>query len=103
MMSLTKRHAWLVWALLLCLVVANGIMAAPSVVHVAHHANHQAKTHATSLCAWLCAAGQAVESGMAYPDAHNRTIVPFELRPVETITAVPSSPTWFRGPPHVLV
>jgi len=99
-MSMTKKHAGLVWALLLCLVVANGIMVAPSVAHVAHHANHQAKTHATSLCAWLCAAGQVVESGMVYLDANNRSIVPFDSRAVETFTASPSSPTWFRGPPR---
>lgn len=37
-------------------------MAAPSVSHAAKHANHKPGTHTTGLCAWLCAAGQGVET-----------------------------------------
>jgi len=37
-------------------------MAVPSVAHAATHASHTAGTHSTGLCAWLCAAGQAVET-----------------------------------------
>ena len=37
-------------------------MAAPGVAHAEHHGAHKADTHATGICAWLCAAGQEVES-----------------------------------------
>ena len=60
-MALVKRSG-LVWSLLLCLVLMNGLMAAPSVAHAMHHGKHQAGTHSTGLCAWLCAAGQGIES-----------------------------------------
>ena len=56
-----KRSAF-VWTLLFCLVLVNGFMAAPSVGHAGHHADHQAGTHSTGICAWMCAAGDNVES-----------------------------------------
>ncbi|MBH0179841.1 MAG: hypothetical protein HP491_18765 [Nitrospira sp.] len=53
----------LVWALLVCLVLMNGLMAVPSVTHAEHHGtHHDAGTHASGICAWLCAAGQEVEA-----------------------------------------
>lgn len=51
-----------VWSLLACLVFVNGAMVKPSVAHAAKHANHHAGTHSTGLCAWLCAAGQGIET-----------------------------------------
>lgn len=61
---LRLHRSALVWSLLLCLVLVNGFMAAPGVVHAEHHANHQAGTHSTGLCAWLCAAGQTAEDAV---------------------------------------
>jgi hypothetical protein len=58
----TVKRSGLVWGLVLCLVLVNGFMAAPSVAHAEHHGAHKAGTHATGMCAWLCAAGQQVES-----------------------------------------
>lgn len=57
-----RQRSELIWALLLCLVLVNGFMAAPSVAHTGHHATHHAGVHGTGICAWLCAAGQAIES-----------------------------------------
>ena len=96
-----KRSVF-VWALLLCIVLVNGSMAAPSVGHAQHHADHQAGTHATGICAWLCAAGQDVES----------TSVSLEsiLQLVEQPVVDHSNPVripvsfhyFFRGPPLFL-
>ena len=58
----TFKGSRLVWAVLLCLVLVNGYMAVPSVAHAEHHSTHQAGTHASGICAWLCAAGQGIES-----------------------------------------
>ncbi|MBH0200203.1 MAG: hypothetical protein HP497_12415 [Nitrospira sp.] len=61
-MLVRLKYPGAVWALVLCLVLVNAAMAAPSVAHAEHHGAHKAGTHATGICAWLCAAGQAVES-----------------------------------------
>lgn len=60
-MRVTLRQTSLVWSVLLCLVLVNGFMAAPSVGHAEHHGDHQAGTHSTGICAWLCAAGDGIE------------------------------------------
>jgi hypothetical protein len=89
-----------VWALVLCLVLTNGFMAAPSVAHAEHHGtHHDAGTHASGICAWLCAAGQEVE-----PSSVNLTSV-LQLvglsRNVSADSVVPlfSSDLFARGPP----
>ena len=61
-MLVRLKYPGAVWALVLCLVLVNGFMAAPSVAHAEHHGAHKAGTHATGICAWLCAAGQGIES-----------------------------------------
>src|SRR5689334_7263372 len=61
-MVVRLKYPGAVWVLVLCLVLVNGFMAAPSVAHAEHHGAHKAGTHTTGMCAWLCAAGQGVES-----------------------------------------
>lgn len=96
------KQSWFVWSLLTCLVLVNGAMAAPSVGHAEHHADHKAGTHSTGLCAWLCAAGQEVES--------TSILLESTLQLVEQTVVVHSNPIrvpvafhyFFRGPPHPL-
>ena len=96
------KQSWFVWLLLVCLVLVNGSMAAPSVSHAQHHADHQAGTHSTGICAWLCAAGQDVES--------TSVLLESGLQPIEQTVAVPINPihifvsfhSFFRGPPLLL-
>ena len=96
-----KRSAF-IWALLLCIVLVNGLMVAPSVGHAQHHADHQAGTHSTGLCAWLCVAGDNIESFVVPFTSHLQLIG-------HTITVAPQpvlSPSvllyFLRGPPVVL-
>ena len=93
------KRSGLVWALLFCLVLVNGFMAAPSVAHAAHHASHKAGTHSTSLCAWLCAAGQGIETGFIVPEANSLPVdyFVFEWR-AEIQQALPLQ-AFLRGPP----
>ena len=42
------------------LLLLSGLFYPATVPHAIHHAHHQAATHATALCSWLCAAGQVV-------------------------------------------
>src|SRR5574337_1507053 len=76
------KRPLLVWALLCCIVLVNGSMAAPSVGHAEHHAKHQAGTHSTGICAWLCAAGQDIEPSSIHPP-------PSALQLVERTIIVP--------------
>jgi hypothetical protein len=102
-MRVTVRRPTLVWGLLLCLVLVNGFMAAPSVGHAGHHADHQAGTHSTGICAWLCAAGQGIESAPAPLNT--------PLQPIEGLVVVQIKPTltpvslrnFSRGPPISLL
>lgn len=68
--------------LILCVLSIGGLAQAQSVEHVGHHAQHQAATHGTALCSWMCAAGTVLDSA----------VTPFqiELSPIALIT-VPDS------------
>lgn len=99
MLFQAKRLA-LVWALLLCIGLVNGFMAAPSVGHAEHHADHQAGTHSTGICAWLCAAGQDIQSVSAPLISEFQSVqwtVATRVDPVLTPGFFYHS---FRGPPH---
>lgn len=88
-----------IWVLLFCVVLVNGFMVAPGVSHPEHHEDHQATTHSTGICAWLCAAGQGIESASV-------GLSP-QLQPIERTTAASVGPflfqisfrSHFRGPP----
>ena len=64
--------------LVLCVLSVGGLAQAQSVEHAGHHAHHQAATHGTVLCSWMCAAGTVLDSA----------VVPFqaELSPIALIT-----------------
>jgi hypothetical protein len=93
-----KRPAF-VWALLLCIVLVNGLMAAPSVGHAEHHDNHQAGTHSTGICAWLCAAGVGIESSVVQLTS-DLQLVDQTIIASSPPTLSPSTLSYFlRGPP----
>lgn len=93
-----KRSAF-IWALLFCLVLVNGLMAAPSVGHAEHHADHRATTHSSGMCAWLCAAGQGIESASLPLIAELQTIQLTIAVQIDPALAPVSCPHFFRGPP----
>jgi hypothetical protein len=95
-----KRPAF-VWALLLSIVLVNGFMAVPSVGHAEHHAHHQAGTHSTGICAWLCAAGQAIESTAVVPTSSLQLVERTLVAQFDTVLAPLSLSHFFRGPPVV--
>lgn len=45
------------------LLLVGALASLQSVTHATHHAHHNAATHVTAFCAWMCAAGQIIESG----------------------------------------
>jgi hypothetical protein len=68
--------------LVLCLLSVGGLAQAQSVEHARHHAQHQAATHGTLLCSWMCAAGTVIDT----------TVVTFqaELSPIALVTLIHS-------------
>jgi len=62
----------------LCVLSVGGLAQAQLVEHAGHHAHHQAATHGTVLCSWMCAAGTVLESAVITFQA--------ELSPIDLIT-----------------
>ncbi|MGE0470642.1 MAG: hypothetical protein AB7L09_18925 [Nitrospira sp.] len=48
--------------IVLCVLAIGGIAQAQSAEHAGHHAQHQAATHGTVLCSWMCAAGTVLDT-----------------------------------------
>ena len=96
------KQSGLVWSLVVCLVLVNGLMAAPSVGHAKHHADHQAGTHSTGLCAWLCAGGVGIESVAVQLTSGLLLVERVTIPSVDVVFSVISFPHFFRGPPHFL-
>lgn len=92
----------LAWALLLCILFVNGAMAAPSVGHAEHHADHQAGTHSTGLCAWLCAGGVGIESSVVPFTSGLQLVERLSIFSVNIVPRTIQLSSFFRGPPHPL-
>jgi hypothetical protein len=50
--------------LVLCVLSVGGLAQAQAVEHAGHHAQHQAATHGTLLCSWMCAAGTVLDTAV---------------------------------------
>jgi hypothetical protein len=48
----------------LCVLSVGGLAQAQSVEHAGHHTHHQAATHSTLLCSWMCAAGAVLDTAV---------------------------------------
>lgn len=85
--------------LAVCLLLLSGTVYAQTVAHAVHHAHHQAATHGTVLCSWMCAAGQVLEGGAVcfQADAGPLTLagVPVSQAPPTILLDTPAT----RGPP----
>jgi len=101
MTMIAKRPA-IVWGLLLVMVLVSGFMAVPSVGHAEHHADHQASTHSTGLCAWLCAGGVGIESSVVQVASGLRLFEWVSSPSFNVVLRVIALPYFFRGPPSLL-
>lgn len=85
--------------LVLCLLTVGGLASAQSISHESHHAHHHKAAHATVLCNWMCAAGQAGEATTVLAPSE---IIPYEFvepRFDAGLENTFSSPATTRGPP----
>ncbi|MBM4120300.1 MAG: hypothetical protein FJ248_05295 [Nitrospira sp.] len=87
--------------LAVCLLLLSGLAYPQIVAHAGHHAAHKAATHATSLCSWVCSAGQVFEG--------TAVVFRVELNPIgaaapvvvsEPLSIVPFAIS-SRGPPSL--
>jgi hypothetical protein len=64
--------------IVLCVLAIGGIAQAQSAEHAGHHAQHQAATHGTVLCSWMCAAGTVIDSEVVFlqTERHPVALVP---------------------------
>jgi hypothetical protein len=62
----------------LCVLSVGGLVQAQAVEHAGHHAHHNAATHGTVLCSWMCAAGVVLDTAVVTFQA--------ELSPIAFIT-----------------
>ena len=93
------KQSGFVWSLLLCLVLVNGLLAAPAVAHADHHAKHQAGTHSTGLCAWQCVAGQSIDTAAVSLTSSLKCIYMVESSQIDPVRAVLPASLFSRGPP----
>ena len=86
-----------------CLLLLSGLAYPQTVAHAGHHAQHTAKTHASALCSWMCAAGQVFE-GTTVVLLSERSPVGFASPiTVSEPTSVTHLITPSRGPPSLSV
>lgn len=93
------KHIGLVWSLLACLILMNGLLAAPGVAHAEHHASHTATTHSTGLCAWQCVAAQGIEASSVCPKSTRQLIHLVASESAIQFQRLFSSLLFLRGPP----
>ncbi|MDZ4733400.1 MAG: hypothetical protein SGJ16_07430 [Nitrospirota bacterium] len=90
-----------VGGLALWLVALSGIVYPQLTAHMGQHAHHNAATHATALCFWLCIAADAVE-GTAVDVVPVRYSTALEqTSPVTQLHVCHSSQPPSRAPPFL--
>ncbi len=83
------------------LVLLSGLVYPQLTAHAAQHNHHNAATHATALCSWLCAAGHTAEGTvapvLASPTASSQAV---EVEYLATGSSV-LLPSASRSPPFI--
>ena len=90
-------------SLVLCLLLLSGLIYAQTVPHTFHHARHQAATHATVLCSWMCSAGQAFEGTAVAFQSVRSSIGVTSVVAIQEASSTVRSTALTRGPPSLSV
>ena len=87
--------------LVLCVLVVGGLAQAQSAEHAGHHAQHQAATHGTLLCSWMCDAGTVLDTAVIQLQSEQSPIeVVSHFHPLLVVTERPYT-TSSRAPPYL--
>jgi hypothetical protein len=87
--------------LVLCVLSVGGLAQAQSVEHAGHHAQHQAATHGTLLCSWMCAAGTVLDTAVVTFQAELSPIAVTVLPPVVQLSIQTCQTLPSRAPPSL--
>jgi hypothetical protein len=91
----------LVLPLVACLLLVPALASPAMVAHEAQHAHHNAATHSSALCSWLCGAGQGfdLEDSVFVPTIAFLTTLDIEStdQADDAVSVLPLS----RGPPAI--
>ena len=99
-MSHTVRKLFSI-ALVLCVLAIGGLAQAQSAEHAGHHAHHQAATHGTLLCSWMCDAGTVLDTaGIQIQSEQGPVEVALHVHPLLVVTERSHS-TASRAPPYL--
>jgi hypothetical protein len=94
-----RNQQKLVLPLVACLLLVPALASPASVAHEAQHAHHNAATHSSPLCSWLCGAGQ----GFNLADSVFVPTISFlAILAIASVFRVDYAPSVFsppRGPP----
>ena len=88
--------------LLACFLFVSIGLASQAAAHTLPHAKHQASTHASLLCSWVCSAGQVVQTQELGIDGPFSSLY---LEEVESSLAIDGIIAWSppsRAPPSVV-
>jgi hypothetical protein len=86
-------------SLIICVLAVGGLAQAQSAEHAGHHAQHQAATHGTLLCSWMCAAGTVLDSDVVVIQAERNPIALLSFSHPTDVISEPSRISSSRAPP----
>lgn len=87
-------------SLVVCILLVGGLAQVQAAEHAGHHAQHQAATHGTLLCSWMCAAGTVLDSQVVVIQAERSPIAFVPLPPASKSGPEPSCISSSRAPPY---
>ena len=86
-------------SLALCLLLLSGLIYIQTVPHTFHHSHHQAATHSTALCSWLCAAGQVLDGAPVFIQTTSAPLSVMGLAVAAEPVSADRPFILYRGPP----
>lgn len=101
-MRLLRRKSLSLFVII-CALSLNGLVYAQAVEHESRHAHHQAATHSSVLCSWMCATGQMLD-GIQFALQPRFDLLAFDLAVVfQEPSSQPIELPTSRGPPVLSV
>jgi hypothetical protein len=89
--------------LVLCVLAVGGLAQAQFAEHAGHHEQHQAATHGTLLCSWVCAAGTVVGTDVVLIQAERNSVALLPIPQSSDVCSEPSRISSSRAPPSFLL
>lgn len=86
-------------SLVLCVLAVGGLAQAQAAEHAGHHAQHQAATHGTLLCSWMCAAGTIAHSAVILIQEERSPVAVIPISHSSHLISEPSRISSSRAPP----